>query len=166
MWGKEAYYQDFNVELRKKFTDKFKVIITYMYLYYNLAVVQGHIGQNNVSAHIGVLDLNYKINKKHNVRMELQHLYAQRDRQSWATAVIEYSVSPHYFFAVMDQYNYGNDIVKDRLNYPYSTVGYTRGNNRIAIGYGKQRAGLFCVGGVCRPVPASNGFTINISSTF
>jgi len=166
MWGKEVYFNDFNIELRKKISEKFKFILSYIYFQYNLEVVQGKIGKSTVFAHIGIIDLNYKINKKNNIRLELQHLYSEQDHQSWATAVLEYSVSPHYFFALMDQYNYGNNIVEERLNYPYATIGYTRGPNRIALGYGKQRAGLFCVGGVCRPVPASNGLTINISSTF
>jgi hypothetical protein len=34
------------------------------------------------------------------------------------------------------------------------------------LGYGKRRAGIFCIGGVCRAVPASNGIEINITSTF
>jgi hypothetical protein len=34
------------------------------------------------------------------------------------------------------------------------------------MSYGKQRAGIFCVGGVCRNVPASNGFAISITSSF
>ena len=39
-------------------------------------------------------------------------------------------------------------------------------SNRIEIGYGKKRAGIFCVGGVCKEVPSSNGFSLNISSSF
>ena len=41
-----------------------------------------------------------------------------------------------------------------------------KGSNRIEIGYGKKRAGIFCVGGVCKEVPSSNGFSLNISSSF
>lgn len=165
-WGNNVYFNDFNVEIRKKVTDKFKFVLTYIYLVYDLKVVQGKVDKGDVFAHIGIIDLNYKINKKHNIRVELQHLLTEQDHQSWATAVIEYSISPNWFFAVMDQYNYGNKIVEERLNYPYFSCGLTRGPNRIAVGYGKQRAGLFCVGGVCRPVPASNGFSINITSSF
>ena len=46
------------------------------------------------------------------------------------------------------------------------STGYTQGANRLSITYGKQRAGLFCVGGVCREVPASNGFSISLTSSF
>ena len=46
------------------------------------------------------------------------------------------------------------------------SVGYTNKANRISLGYGRQRAGIFCVGGVCRTVPASNGLSISITSSF
>lgn len=165
-WGDNVYFNDFDIEIRKKLSEKFKFVLTYIYLVYDLKVVQGKVDKGDVFAHIGIADLNYKINRKHNLRMELQHLYTEQDHHNWATVVMEYSISPKWFFAVMDQYNYNNPVVDDRQHYPYATVGLTRGSNRIALGYGKQRAGLFCVGGVCRPVPASNGLTINISSTF
>jgi hypothetical protein len=45
-------------------------------------------------------------------------------------------------------------------------VGYIRGGNRFTVNYGRQRAGIFCVGGVCRQVPASNGLSISVTSTF
>ena len=122
---------------------------------------------------IGVLDINYRINKKHNLRGEFQVLFIDKneegklkDQGNWATVLLEYTVSPHWFLAVMDQYNYDNPDDSKELHYPYFTGGFTKGTNRIALGYGKQRAGLFCVGGVCRPVPASNGFTLSITSTF
>ena len=38
--------------------------------------------------------------------------------------------------------------------------------SRFELGYGKVREGIFCVGGVCRNVPSSNGFTLNITSSF
>ncbi len=41
-----------------------------------------------------------------------------------------------------------------------------KGSTRIAVGYGKKRAGIFCVGGVCKEVPSSNGFNLTISSSF
>jgi len=34
------------------------------------------------------------------------------------------------------------------------------------VNYGRQRAGIFCVGGVCRQVPAANGLTLSVTSTF
>ncbi|MEJ6490989.1 MAG: DUF6029 family protein, partial [Flavobacteriales bacterium] len=46
------------------------------------------------------------------------------------------------------------------------TFGYVREATRITLSYGRQRAGLFCVGGVCRFVPANNGLTLNFTQSF
>jgi hypothetical protein len=67
---------------------------------------------------------------------------------------------------VLDQYNYGNPESQLKLHYFLVTAGYTKGPHRISMSYGKQRAGIFCVGGVCRNVPASNGIAISITSSF
>jgi hypothetical protein len=54
----------------------------------------------------------------------------------------------------------------EELHYPLGAVAYTRGANRFQMNYGRQRAGIFCVGGVCRQVPAASGFSFSVSSTF
>ena len=53
-----------------------------------------------------------------------------------------------------------------QLHYVNTSIGFMKGANRFQIGYGKKRAGIFCVGGVCKEVPSSNGFSLNISSNF
>ena len=78
--------------------------------------------------------------------------------------LLEYKISPHWFWSIQDLYNYGH--ANQNVHYYSISTGYNYGANRIAITYGKQRAGLFCVGGVCREVPASNGFTISLTSSF
>jgi hypothetical protein len=34
------------------------------------------------------------------------------------------------------------------------------------VTYGRQQEGVFCVGGICRVVPASNGFSMLITTNF
>jgi len=164
--GDDVYYQDINVEVTKKINKKWKTIFTYIYQVYNKAVVEGKIGVPNVHADIAIADVTYKINASHSVRVELQHLWTKQDHKNWAMGLIEYNISPHWFFTAYDEYNYGNDISEDRIHYLNCALGYTRNANRVTIGYGRQRSGLLCVGGVCRFVPASNGFTFTITSSF
>lgn len=170
--GDQKYFSDFNVEIKKKWTKEFKTNYTYFNFVYNNSVNQGAYDnqgvavKGNVYADIHVLDVSYKLASKHNLRTEIQHLSTNQHLQSWATIVLEYTYSPHWFVAVLDQYNYGNDNVDEQIHYLYGTVGYINGATRVTMGYGKQRAGLFCVGGVCRPVPASNGLTLTITSSF
>ncbi|MBW6481885.1 MAG: hypothetical protein K0B10_02375 [Vicingaceae bacterium] len=166
--GNEKYFDEINIEITKKFSPKLKGIFTYSNLMFNQAVVQGKTPQDhpNIYANIGVIDLTYKLSKKHAIRTELQGLFTKQDKQDWATFLIEYTYSPHWFVAVMDQYNYGNKKSEERIHYYFGAVGYVNGTNRIQLGYGRQRAGIFCVGGVCRNVPASNGVTLSITSSF
>jgi hypothetical protein len=93
-------------------------------------------------------------------------MYAKEDFGSWGMALAELTIGEHFFAAAMDQYNYGNKHEELRIHYMNVQAGYYWGTNRIVVGYGKQRAGIFCVGGVCRFVPASNGFTLSITSSF
>jgi hypothetical protein len=167
--GDEKYYEEINVEISKKFSKKVKAIFTYSNIFFNQSVVQGKFPASkypNIYANVGVIDVTYKFKKKHALRAELQGLFTKQDQQDWATFLLEYTFAPHWFVAVMDQYNYGNKIDEKRLHYYFASAGYIKGANRIQLGYGRQRAGLFCVGGVCRNVPAASGLTLSITSSF
>lgn len=164
--GDEIYFEDFNVEFNHKWNKKLRSIISYVYINYNKDVIEGREGFGHVFAHVGIVETTWKMSSKNSLRTELQHLYTEQDKQSWALLLAEFSVSPHWFVAAFDEYNYGNDIKDQRIHYYTGTFGYTRGSNRVQLGYGRQRAGIFCVGGVCRTVPASNGFTLSVTSSF
>ena len=84
----------------------------------------------------------------------------------WSMALIEYTISPNWFFTVQDMYNHGHELSEKQLHYVNVALGFLKGANRFEIGYGKKREGIFCVGGVCKTVPSSNGFSLNISSSF
>ncbi|MEO8087147.1 MAG: DUF6029 family protein [Bacteroidota bacterium] len=165
-FGDDLYYEDFNFEINHKWNKKLRSIISYVYINYNKDVIEGREGFGHVYSHIGIIETNWKMSSKNSLRTELQHLYTKQDKQSWALVLAEFSVTPHWFVAAFDEYNYGNKIVEQRIHYYTGTFGYTRGTNRIQFGYGRQRAGIFCVGGVCRTVPASNGFTLSVTSSF
>jgi hypothetical protein len=165
-FGKELYLSDFNIEISRKLSSKFKLNIAYLNFVYNIAVIQGKSEYNTVYADIGVLDLTCKINSKNSIRTEIQSLTTKQHFGNWATGLVEYSVSPNWFFAVMDQYNYGNKVPEKRIHYLIGSLGYTKNTNRVMLTFGKQREGIFCVGGVCRNVPASNGLTLTVTSSF
>jgi hypothetical protein len=164
--GKDKYFQDFNIEISKKLSKSLKVKGTYQNLVYNQDVIEGKPGVPNVLADVVVLDVLYNINSRNAVRTELQGLWTKQHEGDWATALVEYTYSPHWFIAVLDQYNYGNKVNSKQIHYVTASVGYIKDANRISFSYGRQRAGIFCVGGVCRVVPASNGFSVSITSSF
>jgi len=166
-FGDTKYVRDVNFEIRKKINKAWNINFIYYYFEFNTKVTpvtQDFKGL--VYANIEVIDVQYKFKPKHSIRMELQTLNTRQDKGNWATALVEYTFSPHWSFAVMDQYNFGNADPEKRVHYLYGNVGYSKGASRIMIGYGKRRAGIFCIGGVCRAVPASNGIEINLTSSF
>lgn len=164
--GKEVYFRDYHVEVFKRFSKKVKGTFMYLYWVYDKDVVQGLTGFGTIYAHMGVVDISYKFDDKRAIRGEAQFLSTQQDEGSWAMALLEYTVSPNWFFALINQYNYGNPEKEKQIHYLTGSFGYTNKANRIMVTAGRQRAGIFCVGGVCRNVPASNGVSLSITSSF
>jgi hypothetical protein len=163
--GDEIYFRDLNIELTKKLSRKVKLILTYVNITYNKTIIQGG-ADGTFYTQTGVAEIIWKMSSKRALRTELQHLMTKQDQKNWAMLLAELTFAPHWSVAAFDEYNYGNDVEKLRIHYYTGTVAYTNSTNRFSIGYGKQREGIFCVGGVCRTVPASNGFTLSITSSF
>jgi hypothetical protein len=161
------FHRDFNIEVKRKINKKMKLGVKYFNFKFNNDV-------NNVTkeaygyieSHIAVVDFTYKISAKHSIRTELQGLFTKQDRGNWSTVLIEYNISPKWFFAVVDQYNYGHPDESRRIHYLTGSAGFLFGSSRFIATYGKQNAGIFCIGGICRPVPASNGLTLTFTSSF
>ena len=184
--NEELYFQDINLEITKKISKKVKANFVIANQTYNKDFLEGHVpGDYGVlNSTILITDISYKIKKGHSLRMELQTLKSKQleDYSShgggyengmeepaegdWSLGLLEYTISPHWFFSVQDMYNHGNEVSKKQLHYLNVTAGFIKGANRFEIGYGKKREGIFCVGGVCKLVPSSNGFNLNISSSF
>ena len=169
--GDELYYSDFNARITKKLSKKFKGSLFYMHTEYNNSVSEGAYDYDNVPvdgmvySDLIVFEGNIRFNSKNNLRFELQGLFTDQHLQDWAAIVTEYTISPHWFFSVIDQWNYGN-AKGDDYHFPTVSAGYIKGSSRISASYGRQRAGVFCVGGVCRVVPASNGLTVSLTTSF
>lgn len=164
--GQRQYFSDFNVELRKKLSASWEFALTYLNLVYDIETVQGKAGKPVIYADMVILEGLHSFTDRTSLRFELQHLATKQDHGNWATALAELTFSPHWFLAAMDQYNYGGAVDTEQIHYPIGSVGYIRGGSRFSFSYGRQRAGIFCVGGVCRVVPAANGLTASITTTF
>jgi len=169
-FGKELYFRDFNLEIHKKVHKKLKLALIYMYQDFNKQVMQGKGG--GIRANIGVLDFTYNISSKNSIRIETEALFVdkeetgdKKDFGDWYMGMLELTFSPHWFIAVTNQYNTGNKHYQS-ANYYNVVAGYVKGANRLQVGYGRQREGVVCAGGVCRFVPASSGFNFTLSSSF
>ena len=164
--GNDKLFQEFNIEMSRKINRNLKFIATYINVENNDKII-GRQWKELIKANIFILESIIKIRNKGalkpSLRTEIQHLSTKQDVGNWIMGLLEYKVSK-YFFSIQDLYNYGND--HENPHYYSISAGYTQGPHRISMTYGKQRAGLFCVGGVCREVPAANGFTISLTSSF
>ena len=184
----DIFYRDFNIEIERRLGKKWKVIAQYINLLYDMEVIEDHPNAPEVNANIAFVDLSYRITNKQSIRLELQHLWDDitkgnsnceeyshlieeeadlfKKRGNWAAALLEYSIGGKWFVSVADKYNYGNPIEANRNHYYTASVGFIKESTRITLTGGRQSEGMVCVGGVCRVVPASSGFSLSITTSF
>jgi hypothetical protein len=176
-FGGELYYSDFSLLLGKKLNSHLKGTLGFMLQEYNKNVMEGHNNEyDNIKSTIIIGDVTWRLNNRHALRFENQWLFTKQDKGNWVAGTIEYTISPNWFFAVQDEYNYGINNVNssnsesteelEKIHYYNLSAGFIKGNSRLAVSYGRQREGLLCVGGVCRQVPAATGFTLTLTTSF
>lgn len=165
----DLYYTDLSLEVAKKLSSSTKLTCTYGYQIFN-PIVEGHGGDLHHN-HVVVADLTWKVSKKNVLRFEAEwmgsdskysHDVDDKRCGDWIMGLVEYNFAGSWFISASDQYAYKDGIG----NYYNVSVGYTHGATRLQLGYGKQREGLLCIGGVCRQVPASNGLTFSLTTSF
>lgn len=165
----EKLYRDINFEVKKKWSKDWSSVFFYQNLSINknLAIEGSYIPDDKqIKSNIIVAEATRKFSKGRSLRLELQHLSTKEDRKNWAGGTLEYVVNRNLSFYVADIYNYGNDIDEEQLHYYNFGGSYTKGATRVALNYGRQRGGLFCVGGVCRIVPENVGLSLNLTTAF
>ncbi len=163
------YFQDINIEINRRWTKNIRTIFTFIRLNYNKDIIEfqsTNAGFGVVNTNIYVLETQYKFSRKISLRTEFQHMGTQEDLGSWALALAELSISPHWYITLFDEWNYANPDPALRVHYYNGQLAYAFDSNRLSFGYSRQRRGLLCVGGICREVPAANGFSLSVSSSF
>ena len=199
--GDKLLFRDISFDIYKKLSKKIKTHIALVHQDYNKDYCEfenyGHYGM--INANIGIVDITYKLPKRHAIRGEFQILLASQDsvlnhpdiiedetkrdnlNGDWIMVLLEYTL-PHFYFTVSSEYNYGNEFIERPLlslkekpvlflkdnSFLYYNIaaGWIEGSTRLQLSYGKQRDGILCVGGVCRAIPATNGFYLSLSSSF
>ena len=160
----ELYYFDFNLQIEKKITSAFQLTFMYMNQIYNprAQATTAEYGEENIKSNIFSLDGKYKINKKFNLRAELQYLTTRQDHGDWAFGLVEFTYVPWVTFSLSDKWNCGGG---EGHFYQIGVTGNYK-SNRLMISYGKTREGFDCSGGVCRMVPATKGVKIDYNYYF
>ena len=166
-FGDEKIFQELNISLKKKINKKLKLNATYINVFNNDKILKSQLtidgSEEKIFANIFILETEYKLKSRHTIKTEIQHLQTKQHFGNWGMGMIEFNLGS-FFLSAQDLFNYGHP---NSANHYYSvTTGLVKDSHRIELRYGKVRAGLFCVGGICREVPASNGFSINFTYSF
>lgn len=156
-------FRDFHFEVKKSWTKKFKTSLTYVNLLYNQQLIEG-FGSKSLQANTVVLDGTYKFKNSNSIRADVQHMWVKEGKGNWAATTIEYATGNYFSFFFSDLFHYQN--ASGGIHYYNGGLAFTKSSMRVMASYGRQREGLICVGGVCRLVPASSGFSLTTSFGF
>ena len=158
------YYTDVNLELNKKINKQWYIGAMAMYQTYNKQAIEGH--GDLIRAGIGVVEAKYALNKKVQMRGEVQYMYTKQDEGQWVAALYELSLWRQLVLSGQWMYNIG--YAHEQTNEHYYTVAatYTHGAHRVMAGYTKTREGFNCSGGVCRYVPKQEGVSLTYNFTW
>ena len=93
-------------------------------------------------------------------------MFSNSKNHNWIGGTLEFSLSSKVNIYINDIFNSGTDKDTEKTHYYNMGGSFTKGTTRIGLNYGRQRAGLVCVGGVCRFVPEATGLTMNLTVLF
>lgn len=163
-------WRDINVDVERQWNRKFKTSL--LYSHQESAIIHGApaIGEKFVS-NIFVGDLTYKFDRKKSLRAELQYLWSDDYEGDWVAALVEFNLAPKWSFFVSDMYNLeatteGINSGTAKNHFYNAGASFTHKQTRVALSYGRNRAGFVCSGGVCRYQPAYTGLNFVLTSSF
>jgi len=176
-FGDRIYFRELHAELTRKISSDVKIILTYLNQLYDkdILTAEGSAKYGKVHANTLIGDITYKFSSEYALRCEVQHMWETQDSTlhesdnqngNWLMGLAELTIAPYWYISVSDMWNYGNEFENRQIHYITGSLTYVYDATRITLGFGRQREGIICVGGVCRQVPASNGLFLTISSTF
>ncbi len=168
----DKLYREIYAEYYHKFNAKLKSKVGFQAIHYDQAIYQGKPGKKPVKTITPFAELTWKLNKKNSMRFEGQYMSTEQDYGSFANAIIEWNMSPHYSFAVSDMINvkpnrYEDNPAPDKVLHYYSVFAkYSIHTTAFTAAYIKQVEGVNCSGGVCRLEPAFSGVRFTLTTNF
>jgi Family of unknown function (DUF6029) len=166
-------YREMYTEAVYKYKRKWQLLGGFQLQNYNKTVYEGK--PDTVRTITPYAEFLYKITPRRSVRTEIQYMHTPDDFGSWAFALVEIGLAPHWIFTVSDMYKikhknpakYPAEKTKfDNLHFWTAGVVYVQNANRFSLDWVKQVEGIVCSGGICRYEPAFNGVRLKVSSNF
>lgn len=164
-FGDQRYFENVSVDINRKLNEKTKITAAYIYTELNNNVLRLSDFKGTIYSHSVVVNVLQKLASRRSISINAEWMGTEQERGSWASLALEFT-EKWFFAALSDDYNYGNPEKGLDLHYMSGTVGVKKGATRFSTTFGRQRAGVICVGGICRLVPATSGLTLSLSSSF
>jgi len=161
-FGETKNYGDMNLELSRRWNSWLKTNFALQGVYFNRGIIEGGTDEI-IESTIFIADLQARFTRRVSLRVEMQHLWTDDDDGNWAAILSEASFSPNWAIYMSDMTDYENSEQVHYFNYGLS---YSTNYFRVAAGYGRNREGYICSGGVCRKVPAYKGFNVSLTTSF
>ena len=152
-------FRDMSVDIEKQWTRKFKSVLLWSYQEYTPSY---GASKTTYLSNIIVADLLYKFTSSLSARMELQYLFTYEDQKDWMAALLEVNFAPHWSVYAADMYNHG----MTKVHYYNGGFSWSKSRTKVALGYGRYKAGYICSGGVCRQIPAYTGANLSVTMMF
>lgn len=168
-----ALYREMFSEVTYKHLRKWQAIGGLQLQHYNKLVYEGKPDTVRTITPYG--EFLYRFTPRRSVRVEAQYMHTPDDFGSWAFALVEIGLAPHWIFSMSDMYKIKHDnaasLPADKTQFDgthFWTAGavYSTGPNRFSLDWVKQVEGIVCSGGICRYEPAFNGVRLKVSSNF
>ncbi len=170
----------FEFNIKKKKAWKSNVGFQYVRYHQEAYEAEKYGDYERVNAFTPFADFNYRIGKKHSIKIEAQVQITKKytdavtgneyraDFGNWFYASLEYSLAPWFSIAVSDMYNFkpNPNRLNDDIHYYSAFASFTYQSHVLTLAYARQVAGIVCTGGVCRYEPAFNGVKLTLNSTF
>ncbi len=166
-------YREIFSEVTFKHKRKWQVIGGTQLQFYNKTVFEGK--PDTVRTITPYAEFLYRFTPKRSVRVEGQYMHTEDDFGSWAFALVEIGLAPHWIFSMSDMYKIKHSNASslpaektqyDNLHFWTAGAVYTTGPNRFSLDWVKQVEGIVCSGGICRYEPAFNGVRLKVNSSF
>lgn len=162
-FGDSVYYQDLTFEINRKWSPALRTIISFSGLKYDKSVIE-YPGADFVKGFILNFESQIRFSDIFSLRTELQHLWTKQDDGNWIGGLAEFGWAPHISAFISDIYDYNNG--SDKAHYYNTGLSFATDYIRVSAGYGRQREGQICAGGVCQRVPAYRGFNLKLTVNF
>lgn len=175
--GDTLLFRDINIEYTTHFWSDVESILRYAYITNNKDILffSGAPYYGKVYAHFAAFENSITLSSDYSLHCKLEHMWQTQDSTlkiddtengNWISGLAEISIKSKLLISGMFDYNYSNQKDDLKIIYYNFNVAYLMGGTRVAVSFGRNAGGILCVGGVCRAVPATNGFFLSLTSAF